>query len=146
MEQGSNQAILAKVNAKTEFLEYDYSQELLPEEEQKTGPDIWYKVDIQILHSYRDKTFEELYVPPWMFGVLTLGEAYLFFFDKVSERHVPVATSFLPREGAYDWVESLASSDKLSSEQALACKALAAREREAEKSYHDRVAKGGSPF
>lgn len=141
MKDGLNQALLAKVYRKIEALEYDYSQELLPERLQKTDPDINHYVDLQILYSYGEETYVQLFVFPVFFGVLTLGEAYLFFYDKVSG-YAPVVTGFVRSEGGYDWVESMANSDKLTPEQHQACKALVVRERE----FKNKCEKTGYPF
>lgn len=146
MEVGLNQAVLAKVNRKIEALEYDYSQELLPEHLQKTGPDIIQSVDIQILYSYGEEHYGELVVPAELFAFLRLGDSYLFFFDREHQSFAAVVKSFLSGEGGYDWVESLSDSDKLSPEYRAACKLLATAEKEKKKRYEDHVVRGGCPL
>jgi hypothetical protein len=144
MEVGPNQAMLAAVKGKIERLHYDYSQEMLPEAQRKTGPDTIYTVEYQILHSYGKEMFGELDLSAELFVFIQLGGAYLFFFDKTTATSVPMATSFLPAKGGYDWVESLGDSDQLTPEQRKACRVLAKSEKEKKKRW-DEASDSGWP-
>jgi hypothetical protein len=133
MEVGLNQAVLGRINKKTEELESDYDLGTT-----------WVRrtVHFNILYSYGKEQFEELVVPVELSAFLELGESYLFFFDKKHQSLAPVVKSFLPCEGAHDWVESLGNSDKLSPEYRNACKALALSEKEKKKRWEEMAAKG----
>ena len=146
MQIGLNQAVLGSVRKKSEEVEYDYSQELLPEDQQKkTAWDRVHRVDFYIPYSDGEEKYGQLKVSAEAFAALQLGELYLFFFDWI-EKYEPVLKNFVPSRGGYDWVASLGDDETVTVEQRLSCKALAASEKEKTRLYEEHVAKGGCPF